>query len=113
MRGSPMTSAHSHMKGPTGAEPCRDGPIGQGRTGQGGTALLGERRDRAPHETINVYHPLSLCNTSEDERQEGDFITIVKLEHTARRCLPLVDKEGVGLAQRCYVASGSEPWLWM
>ncbi|TMS14134.1 E3 ubiquitin-protein ligase RNF43 [Larimichthys crocea] len=27
------------------------------------------------------YHPLSLCNTSEDERQESDFITIVKLEH--------------------------------
>lgn len=22
-------------------------------------------------------------------------------------------QEGVGLAQRCYVASGIEPWLWM
>ncbi|XP_033955483.1 E3 ubiquitin-protein ligase RNF43 [Pseudochaenichthys georgianus] len=43
------------------------------------------------------YHPLSLCNTSEDERQEGDFITIVKLEHTARRCLPLVDKARMAL----------------
>lgn len=35
-----MTSAHSHMKRPTGAEPGRDGPA-QGRAGQGGTALLG------------------------------------------------------------------------
>lgn len=34
MRGSPMTSAHSHMKRPTGAEPGRDGPA-QGRAGQG------------------------------------------------------------------------------
>ncbi|KAG8008247.1 E3 ubiquitin-protein ligase RNF43, partial [Nibea albiflora] len=38
------------------------------------------------------YHPLSLCNTSEDERQESDFITIVKLEHRVPRCLPLLDK---------------------
>lgn len=37
-------------------------------------------------------HPLSLCNTSEDERQENDFITIVKLEHRVPRCLPLLDK---------------------
>lgn len=38
------------------------------------------------------YHPLSLCNTSEDERQESDFITIVKLEQRVPRCLPLLDK---------------------
>lgn len=38
------------------------------------------------------YHPLSLCNTSEDERQDSDFITIVKLEHRVRRCLPLLEK---------------------
>lgn len=38
------------------------------------------------------YHPLSLCNTSEDERQESDFITIVKLEKRVPRCLPLLDK---------------------
>ncbi|KAK6317552.1 hypothetical protein J4Q44_G00129520 [Coregonus suidteri] len=41
-------------------------------------------------------HPLSLCNTSEDERQESDFISIVKLESPERKvpqCLPLLDKE--------------------
>ncbi|XP_061658724.1 E3 ubiquitin-protein ligase RNF43 isoform X2 [Syngnathoides biaculeatus] len=38
------------------------------------------------------YHPLSLCNTSEDERQESDFITIVKLEQRVPRCLPLQEK---------------------
>ncbi|XP_053297930.1 E3 ubiquitin-protein ligase RNF43 isoform X2 [Pleuronectes platessa] len=43
------------------------------------------------------YHPLSLCNTSEDERQEGDFITIVKLEHRVPRCLPLLDKARMAL----------------
>lgn len=31
-----MTSAHSHIKGPTGAEPVRDGPITRsGRAGKG------------------------------------------------------------------------------
>lgn len=35
-----MTSAHSHMKGPTGAEPRWDGVV-QGRAGQDGTAVLG------------------------------------------------------------------------
>uniref|UniRef100_A0A3P9MJM4 RING-type E3 ubiquitin transferase n=1 Tax=Oryzias latipes TaxID=8090 RepID=A0A3P9MJM4_ORYLA len=43
------------------------------------------------------YHPLSLCNTSEDERQDGDFITIVKLEHRVPRCLPLLDKARMAL----------------
>lgn len=40
-------------------------------------------------------HPLSLCNTSEDERQEKVFISIVKLESPERnvpQCLPLLDK---------------------
>ncbi|XP_071757859.1 E3 ubiquitin-protein ligase RNF43 [Centroberyx gerrardi] len=43
------------------------------------------------------YHPLSLCNTSEDERQESDFITIVKLERRVPRCLPLLDKARMAL----------------
>lgn len=43
------------------------------------------------------YHPLSLCNTSEDERQDSDFITIVKLEHRVRRCLPLLEKARMAL----------------
>lgn len=43
------------------------------------------------------YHPLSLCNTSEDERQDSDFITIVKLEHRVPRCLPLHDKARMAL----------------
>uniref|UniRef100_A0A8C5HCG3 RING-type E3 ubiquitin transferase n=1 Tax=Gouania willdenowi TaxID=441366 RepID=A0A8C5HCG3_GOUWI len=43
------------------------------------------------------YHPLSLCNTSEDERQDGDFITIVKLERRVPRCLPLLDKANMAL----------------
>ncbi|XP_041658165.1 E3 ubiquitin-protein ligase RNF43 isoform X2 [Cheilinus undulatus] len=43
------------------------------------------------------YHPLSLCNTSEDERQDSDFITIVKLEHRVPRCLPLLDKARMAL----------------
>ncbi|XP_056141475.1 E3 ubiquitin-protein ligase RNF43 [Lampris incognitus] len=43
------------------------------------------------------YHPLSLCNTSEDERQENNFITIVKLERRVPRCLPLLDKARLAL----------------
>lgn len=43
------------------------------------------------------YHPLSLCNTSEDERQDSNFITIVKLEHRVPRCLPLLDKARMAL----------------
>uniref|UniRef100_A0A673BMP2 RING-type E3 ubiquitin transferase n=1 Tax=Sphaeramia orbicularis TaxID=375764 RepID=A0A673BMP2_9TELE len=43
------------------------------------------------------YHPLSLCNTSEDERQDSDFVTIVKLEHRVPRCLPLLDKARMAL----------------
>ncbi|XP_068457383.1 E3 ubiquitin-protein ligase RNF43 [Clinocottus analis] len=43
------------------------------------------------------YHPLSLCNTSEDERQESPFITIVKLERRVPRCLPLLDKARMAL----------------
>nr|XP_015817278.2 E3 ubiquitin-protein ligase RNF43 [Nothobranchius furzeri] len=43
------------------------------------------------------YHPLSLCNTSEDERQDSAFITIVKLEHRVARCLPLIDKARMAL----------------
>ncbi|KAF0038085.1 hypothetical protein F2P81_008569 [Scophthalmus maximus] len=66
------------MKRPTGAEPGQDGPT-QGRAGWDRSAGV-------------WYHPLSLCNTSEDERQESDFITIVKLEHRVPRCLPLLDK---------------------
>ncbi|CAL8306869.1 unnamed protein product, partial [Gadus morhua 'NCC'] len=37
-------------------------------------------------------HPLSLCNTSEDDIQESSFITIVKLEHKVPRCLPLLQQ---------------------
>ncbi|XP_077078598.1 E3 ubiquitin-protein ligase RNF43 isoform X1 [Siphateles boraxobius] len=40
-------------------------------------------------------HPLSLCNTSEDERQEPDFISIVKLESpesNVPQCQPLLYK---------------------
>ncbi|KAK5918469.1 hypothetical protein CgunFtcFv8_003232 [Champsocephalus gunnari] len=100
MRGSPMTSAHSHMKGPTGGRtmPGRAYWAGQGRVGppcwvSAGPGPLMVICEDGQHR----YHPLSLCNTSEDERQEGDFITIVKLEHTARRCLPLVDKARMAL----------------
>ncbi|XP_052313464.1 E3 ubiquitin-protein ligase RNF43-like [Oncorhynchus keta] len=45
-------------------------------------------------------HPLSLCNTSEDERQESDFISIVKLESPERKvpqCLPLLHKARLAL----------------
>lgn len=35
-----MTSAHSHMKRPTGAEPCWERVL-KGRARQGGTAMLG------------------------------------------------------------------------
>ncbi|XP_021479933.1 E3 ubiquitin-protein ligase RNF43 [Oncorhynchus mykiss] len=45
-------------------------------------------------------HPLSLCNTSEDERQESDFISIVKLESPERKvpqCLPLLKKAHLAL----------------
>lgn len=38
------------------------------------------------------YHPVSLCNTSEDERQDSGFITIVKLEQLGPHCSPLLDK---------------------
>ncbi|XP_013878564.1 E3 ubiquitin-protein ligase RNF43 isoform X2 [Austrofundulus limnaeus] len=43
------------------------------------------------------YHPLSLCNTSEDERQDSTFITIVKLEHRVAPCLPLAEKARMAL----------------
>ncbi|XP_077361443.1 E3 ubiquitin-protein ligase RNF43 isoform X1 [Festucalex cinctus] len=43
------------------------------------------------------YHPLSLCNTSEDDRQESDFITIVKLEESVPHCLPLLNKARMAL----------------
>ncbi|XP_061105388.1 E3 ubiquitin-protein ligase RNF43 [Conger conger] len=45
-------------------------------------------------------HPLSLCNTSEDERQEKVFISIVKLESPERnvpQCLPLLDQARLAL----------------
>ncbi|XP_067113331.1 E3 ubiquitin-protein ligase RNF43 [Osmerus mordax] len=42
-------------------------------------------------------HPLSLCNASEDERQESDFITIVKLEHKVPRCQSLISKAHLAL----------------
>ncbi|XP_035290948.1 E3 ubiquitin-protein ligase RNF43 [Anguilla anguilla] len=45
-------------------------------------------------------HPLSLCNTSEDERQEKVFISIVKLEspeHNVPQCLPLLEKARLAL----------------
>lgn len=35
---------------------------------------------------------MSLCNTSEDERQDSGFITIVKLEQLGPHCSPLLDK---------------------
>ncbi|XP_017679522.1 PREDICTED: E3 ubiquitin-protein ligase RNF43 [Lepidothrix coronata] len=43
-------------------------------------------------------HPLSLCNTSEDEHTESGFITIVKLEQPDRDpnpCLSLANKDSV------------------
>uniref|UniRef100_A0A672G637 RING-type E3 ubiquitin transferase n=1 Tax=Salarias fasciatus TaxID=181472 RepID=A0A672G637_SALFA len=45
------------------------------------------------------YHPLSLCNNSEDDPPESDFITIVKLERTVTSCLPLLDKARMALAK--------------
>ncbi|XP_030648559.1 E3 ubiquitin-protein ligase RNF43 [Chanos chanos] len=45
-------------------------------------------------------HPLSLCNTSEDERQDSIFITIVKLESPGNKvpqCQPLLDKARLAL----------------
>lgn len=53
------------------------------------------------------YHPLSLCNTSEDEQQESDFIIIVKLEHRVPRCLPLLDKvhTDMALSASCFSPS--------
>ncbi|XP_035383170.1 E3 ubiquitin-protein ligase RNF43 isoform X1 [Electrophorus electricus] len=45
-------------------------------------------------------HPLSLCNTSEDERQETSFISIVKLESPKSkvpRCQPLLSKARLAL----------------
>ncbi|KAM4727272.1 E3 ubiquitin-protein ligase RNF43 isoform 2-T2 [Anableps anableps] len=46
---------------------------------------------------LKQYHPVSLCNTSEDERQDSGFITIVKLEHLAPRCSLLPDKARLAL----------------
>ncbi|XP_015239169.1 PREDICTED: E3 ubiquitin-protein ligase RNF43 [Cyprinodon variegatus] len=43
------------------------------------------------------YHPLSLCNTSDDERQDSAFITIVKLEHRVPRCSLLPEKARIAL----------------
>ncbi|XP_010134923.1 PREDICTED: E3 ubiquitin-protein ligase RNF43, partial [Buceros rhinoceros silvestris] len=51
-----------------------------------------------PQETVSYTlwsHPLSLCNTSEDEHTESGFITIVKLEQPDRDpnpCLSLANK---------------------
>lgn len=45
------------------------------------------------------YHPVSLCNTSEDDPPDSDFITIVKLERRVPRCLPLLDKARMALAK--------------
>ncbi|XP_036381745.1 E3 ubiquitin-protein ligase RNF43 isoform X2 [Megalops cyprinoides] len=45
-------------------------------------------------------HPLSLCNTSEDEQQATVFISIVKLESLERKvpqCLPLLEKARLAL----------------
>ncbi|XP_065107185.1 E3 ubiquitin-protein ligase RNF43 isoform X1 [Paramisgurnus dabryanus] len=45
-------------------------------------------------------HPLSLCNNSEDERQESAFITIVKLESPeskVHQCQPLLSKARLAL----------------
>ncbi|KAL0994787.1 hypothetical protein UPYG_G00127160 [Umbra pygmaea] len=47
-----------------------------------------------------LSHPLSLCNTSEDDRQDPGFISIVKLESPERKvpqCLPLLDKARLAL----------------
>ncbi|KAM4620631.1 E3 ubiquitin-protein ligase RNF43 [Polymixia lowei] len=46
---------------------------------------------------LRQYHPLSLCNTSEDERVEEKFITIVKLERRVPRCLSLLNKVRLAL----------------
>ncbi|KAG7471270.1 hypothetical protein MATL_G00122920 [Megalops atlanticus] len=45
-------------------------------------------------------HPLSLCNTSEDDLQDSFFISIVKLEspdHKVHRCMPLLEKARLAL----------------
>lgn len=41
---------------------------------------------------ILQFHPLSFCNTSEDERQDSDIIPIIKLEEGVPSCLHLHDK---------------------
>ncbi|XP_007545830.1 E3 ubiquitin-protein ligase RNF43 [Poecilia formosa] len=46
---------------------------------------------------LKQYHPVSLCNTSEDERQDSGFITIVKLEQLGPHCSPLLDKARIAL----------------
>ncbi|XP_057676130.1 E3 ubiquitin-protein ligase RNF43 [Corythoichthys intestinalis] len=43
------------------------------------------------------YHPLSLCNTSEDDQLENDVIAVVKLEQRVPRCLPLLEKAHMAL----------------
>ncbi|CAL9685882.1 unnamed protein product [Knipowitschia caucasica] len=43
------------------------------------------------------YHPLSLCNTSEDEHQGSLFVAIVKLERRVPPCLPLLDQARMAL----------------
>lgn len=50
-----------------------------------------------PFAFVPQSHPLSLCNTSEDEHTESGFITIVKLEQPDRDpnpCLSLANKVG-------------------
>ncbi|KAG9348643.1 hypothetical protein JZ751_002383, partial [Albula glossodonta] len=48
-------------------------------------------------------HPLSLCNTSDDELQDSIFISIIKLESPERkvpRCLPLLEKVLMSLVNK-------------
>ncbi|XP_028840759.1 E3 ubiquitin-protein ligase RNF43 isoform X2 [Denticeps clupeoides] len=42
-------------------------------------------------------HPLSLCNSSDDERLDSSVISIVKLESNMHRCLPLLEKAQLAL----------------
>uniref|UniRef100_A0A3B3U9S7 RING-type E3 ubiquitin transferase n=1 Tax=Poecilia latipinna TaxID=48699 RepID=A0A3B3U9S7_9TELE len=46
------------------------------------------------------YHPVSLCNTSEDERQDSGFITIVKLEQLGPHCSPLASSHPLHLTDQ-------------
>ncbi|XP_029105069.1 E3 ubiquitin-protein ligase RNF43 [Scleropages formosus] len=71
--------------------PLRQEPTGKPITLEGVFAgVRGQAEGR-----LMQSHPLSLCNTSEDERQDSVFISIVKLESPERQvpqCLSLLEK---------------------